>query len=83
MFSTVRGNSNPDICELSNEASNSAQLLTASSSSAGARFLTEHREEQTRHSIRSIDSGLGESDDPTQVDRDSTSEVGVVLYLVR
>ena len=36
-------------------------------------FLGDHSE--VRHSIRSIDSGLGESDDPTQVDKVSVSEV--------
>ena len=41
----------------------------------GVRFLAEHNEERTRHSIRSIDSGLGESDDPTQVDKDTVPEV--------
>jgi len=41
----------------------------------GVRFLGELNEERTRHSIRSIDSGLGESDDPTQVDKEGGADV--------
>ena len=67
---------------LSSLASMSSHLPSSSSpGGGGARFLAEHSEERTRHSIRSIDSGLGESDDPTQVDKDSVPEVSMPLKL--
>lgn len=60
---------------MSSLASTSSRMPSSMGGGGGARFLAEHNNERTRHSIRSIDSGLGESDDPTQVDKDSVSEV--------
>ncbi len=65
---------------MSSLASTSVRASASAGASGGAEgggvgLLGELNEEQrTRHSIRSIDSGLGESDDPTQVDKDNGVE---------
>ena len=55
---------------------NASSPLTVGAMAEG-RFLGDVNEERTRHSIRSIDSGLGESDDPTQVDKEGGTDVSL------
>ena len=75
----TRGYSNPDLTY----GVTTTHLPPAAPPNRGGgegRILADQgEEERTRHSIRSIDSGLGESDDPTQVDRDSMVEVYIIL----
>ena len=81
--SLYRVGSSPDIhAKISSLVTTSAcsPSISPPKDGGGTRYLTEQKEEQTRHSIRSIDSGLG-VDDPTQVALiKALDHCGVVLF---